>query len=379
MVISTRTEVENIQDREIEVRKTTLDLLDKIWTKIGSAKQANSLIAGITRMTRHALNASASSLFLIDEDNQELLLKFASGFIGKPKRNFLIDGQAGITGWVARSGKPLVVNNVDKDPRLYRFANKVYGFAAKSIICAPLIVHRKIIGVIEVANKVGRVDFNNHDLQTLIGVASTIALAIENVRLNECLQDYYKSTVNALVSLADAKETAGRGHSKRVSEYALMAATNLSLSREHKQTIEYASVLHDIGKLAIPDRILNKSDRPTDEEWKIIRRHPEIGYNLLREIPFLVEASLLILYHHERYDGKGYPCGLKGEAIPIGARLIAVADAFDNMTIEHPYHNALDNKQAFVELNKNIRSQFCPLALRAFIIGFSTKTVTSLK
>jgi len=290
--------------------------------------------------------------------------------VGKPIRHFPINGQAGITGWVTRCGKPLVVNNVDKDPRLNRFANKVYGFATKSIICAPLIVHRKVIGVIEVANKVGRADFSEPDLQTLIGVATTAALAIENIRLNECLQGYYKSTVNALVSLADAKETTGRGHSKRVSKYALMGATNLSLSEEHKQTIEYAAILHDIGKLAIPDSILNKSDNLTSEEWEIIRKHPEIGSNLLRGIPFLVEASLLILYHHERYDGKGYPCGFKGEAIPIGARLIAVADAFDNITTEHAYRTALDNKQAFVELSRHIRSQFCPLAVRAFFSGF---------
>ena len=248
MVTVAGTEVENTESRETGIGATSLDLLDKIWRKIGSAKKANSLISGITRMTRRALNASASSLFLIDEENQELLLKFASGLAGKPKkRNFQINGQTGITGWVARSGKPLVVNNVNKDPRLYKFTNKVYGFTTKSIVSAPLIIHGKTIGVIEVANKVGAVDFNRQDLQTLIGVATTTALAIENVHLNECLQDYYKSTVNALVSLADAKETTGRGHSKRVSEYALMAATNLSLGCSiifmKKAVISFTSLL----------------------------------------------------------------------------------------------------------------------------------------
>ena len=159
MIITKRDETQNLQNREMEVSKTTLDLLDKIWRKIGSAKQTNSLIAGITRMTRRALNASASSLFLVNEENQELLLKFADGPVGRQLRRFQINEQAGITGWVARSGKPLVVNNVDKDPRFNRLANKVYGFATKSIICAPLIIHRKVIGVIEVANKVGRSRF----------------------------------------------------------------------------------------------------------------------------------------------------------------------------------------------------------------------------
>ncbi len=103
------------------------------------------------------------------------------------------------------------------------------------------------------------------------------------------------------------------------------------MSREELEILEYAGILHDIGKLAIPDGLLNKSDSLTNEEWEIIRKHPVIGFNLLKGTPFLKEASRLILYHHEKYDGKGYPDGLKGEAIPIGARLIAVADAFDTI------------------------------------------------
>lgn len=355
---------------EMEVSKTTFDLLDNIWRKIGSDKQANSVITGIIRMTRRALNASASSLFLVDEDSQELLLKFGVGQIEGQLRRFQIDSQAGITGWVARSGKPLLKNDVVNNPRYNRLANRVYGFPAKSIISAPLIVHRKVIGVIEVANKVGRPDFTELDLKNLIGVATTAALVIENVRLNECLQDYYKSTVNALVSLADAKETAGSGHSKRVAEYALIGATSLNLSEKQKHNIEYAAILHDIGKLAIPDSILNKPNNLTEEERETMNKHTEIGCNLVKGIPFLEEASQLILFHHERYDGTGYPHQLKGEAIPIGARLIAVADAFDNMTTEHAYREAWDMKRAFIELNRHARSQFCPAAVKAFFSGF---------
>jgi putative nucleotidyltransferase with HDIG domain len=264
----------------------------------------------------------------------------------------------------------LIVNDVDKDPRFNRLIDEVYGLATRSIICAPLIVHRKVIGVLKVVNKAGGADFGMQDLQTLAAVATTAALTEENLRLSECLQDSYKSTINALVSLVDAKETTAGGHSKRVAKYALMGATDLSLREEEKQTIEYAAILHDIGKLAIPDSILNKSDTLNDEEWSIMRRHPEIGYKLLKKIPFLEEASCLILNHHERYDGNGYPYGQKGEAIPLGSRLIAVADAFDNMTTEHAYRAALNYKQAFTELNGYARIQFCPVAVKAFYCGF---------
>jgi putative nucleotidyltransferase with HDIG domain len=360
----------NIQEKESKMNQASLDLLNKIWKKVGSTKRSFTLLTSITQMTRYALNASVSSLFLLDEKSQELLLRCTDGPAEKQLRRFQINNQAGITGWVARNGRPLIVNDADKDQRFNRLIDEVYGLATKSIICAPLIVQRKVIGVIKVINKAGGADFGEQDLQTLIGVATTAALAIENARLNECLQDSYKSTINALVSLADAKETTGGGHSKRVAKYALMGATNLSLSEEEKQTIEYAAILHDIGKLAVPDSILNKSDTLTYEERRIMRSHSEIGYNLLKAVPFLEEASRLILYHHERYDGKGYPYGLKGEAIPIGARLIAVADAFDNMTTEHTYRAALTKKHAFNELTKYANTQFCPVAVKAFYSGF---------
>ena len=157
---------------------------------------------------------------------------------------------------------------------------------------------------------------------------------------------------------------------------ALLGAAGMSYTGKTKQMIEYAAILHDIGKLSIPDSILNKAENPNDEEWEIIRQHPVVGHELLKEIPMLQEASKLILYHHERYDGSGYPQGLGGEDIPMGARLIAVADAFDNMTTEHSYRKALSGNKAFAELNRCSGSQFCPVAIKAFKAGFLKSRVS---
>jgi putative nucleotidyltransferase with HDIG domain len=362
--------MQNLREKETMINNMNFDLLDKIWRKVGSAKRSDTLISSITQMTRYALNASISSIYLLDEKNQELLLRCSNGPTDRQIKRFQINNQGGITGWVARNGQPLIVNDVEKDSRYNRLIDDVYGLAMRSIICAPLLVHRKVIGVIKAVNKVGGDDFGMQDLQTLAAVATTAALTEENLQLSECLQDSYKSTINALVSLVDAKETTGGGHSKRVARYALMGANSLELPENEKQTIEYAAILHDIGKLAIPDDILNKSDALTREEWSVMRRHPEIGYKLLNKIPFLEEASRLILNHHEKYDGSGYPYGEKGEAIPMGSRLIAVADAFDNMCTEHAYRPALHYRQAFDELNRNARIQFCPVAVKAFRTGF---------
>jgi putative nucleotidyltransferase with HDIG domain len=183
--------------------------------------------------------------------------------------------------------------------------------------------------------------------------------------MNTYLVSSFKGTVCAVMSLADAREISGSGHSKRVSEYALGAARELKLPEEDLLNIEYASIFHDIGKLALPDRLLNKVEDLTDEEWVRIRRHPVTGYILLRDVPFLREAARLVLYHHERYDGLGYPEGLKGDAIPLGARIIAVADAYAYMTTGHAYQEALTQGQAVAEMSIYENSQFCPVAVKA--------------
>ena len=362
--------MQNTQQKKKVTTGTRLDLLNKIWNEVGSAKQLDSIIASIAQMARYALRASFSSLYLLDEKNQELYLRCSNTSMENQLKRFKIHDQAGITGWVALNAQPLIVNNINKEPRFNRLVDDVYGSPAKSIICVPLIVHRKVIGVIKLINKTNGTDFSWQDLQTLTAVATTAALTVENLRLNECLQDSYASTVNALVSLADAKEVTGGGHSKRVADYALMGAKALSLSDSEIRTIKYAAVLHDIGKLAIPDKILNKSDALTSEEWRIMHNHPTIGFKLLKEIPFLEEASRLILSHHEKYDGSGYPYGIRGENIPLGARLIAIADAFDNMTTERIYRKAMSKKDAILEINKYAGSQFCPVAAKAFSSQF---------
>lgn len=362
--------MQRLRNKATQVNTRKLELLEKIWNRIRPEEKEDQFMTNIMRMAHNALSASASLLLLVDEEKQELFLKFADGPVKQKLRRLHVDRQSGIAGWIVQNGKPLVVNDAEKNKNYYRLIDNATSFKTRSIIGVPLIIDDKVIGVIEVLNKLDGSDFNRNDLRILTGMATTAALAIEKVRLNASLFDAYKNTIKALVLLADSKETSGRGHSKRVSEYSLMAATNMSLSVKEKETIEYAAILHDIGKLSIPDSVLNKSGKLSDEEWDLIRRHPVVGFDLLRDIPFLHGASRLILYHHERYDGSGYPHGLRGEMIPMGARLLAVADAFDHMTTEHAYRAALNTQHAFAELHRCTNRQFCPVAVKAFSSGF---------
>ncbi len=351
--------------------KARLELIYEVSKTVGSVSRMTQLLEKIIKMTQQTLNASASSILLFGDNDQELFFEVASGPVGKALRRVRVNAKCSIAGWVAHTGKPLIVNDVNRDQHFDRIIDKVTGFVTSSLICAPLIVHRKIMGVIEVINKLDGSDFNEQDLEAVVSVAATAAMAIENTRLHQTVLDAYKSTVATLAGAIDAKDPYTRGHSQRVKEYALLGGKSLSFPVEEMETLEYAGILHDVGKIAIDARILNKPDTLTPSEWNIMREHPVMGANLLKEIPFLEKASELVLYHHERYDGTGYPAGLKGEDIPMGARIIAVADAFDTMTTDRSYRPALTVDYAISELFDCSGTQFCPIAVEAFVSGFS--------
>lgn len=198
---------------------------------------------------------------------------------------------------------------------------------------------------------------------------------IENSKLNQKVRDGYKSTIKALAASIDAKDHYTRGHSQRVTEFALLAATSLPALQDKLEILEYAGILHDIGKIGIPDSILIKSGPLTPEEWKIMRQHPVIGASIIENIPFLEEARKLALHHHERYDGRGYPEGLAGEDIPLGSRVLAVADSFDSMTSDRAYRKAMSKKDAIKELRKNCGTQLCPVAVEAFVSSLESNHI----
>jgi len=198
-------------------------------------------------------------------------------------------------------------------------------------------------------------------------------MSIENTKLNQKVVDGYKSTIRALAASIDAKDPYTRGHSQRVTEYALLGATSLLMSQEELEILENAGILHDIGKIGIPDSILRKPSSLTTEEWRMVHEHPVIGANIIKDVPFLEESRKLVRHHHEKYDGTGYPDGLIGDDIPLGARLLAVADSFDSMTSDRAYRVALSTEDALKELQKCVGTQFCPIAVETFISGFNRR------
>lgn len=184
--------------------------------------------------------------------------------------------------------------------------------------------------------------------------------------LLEGLATAHEETVDGLVSALDLREHHTGMHSQRVREYTLLIAEQLGVSEQVRHDIAYGALLHDVGKIAVPDHILLKRGRLTDEEWTEVRKHPEEGYRILRCVPFLRNAAVIVRAHHERIDGSGYPRGLKGGEIPLGARLFAVADVYDALTSDRPYRAASCYEQAAAEIMAGLGSHFAPTAVAAF-------------
>ena len=185
--------------------------------------------------------------------------------------------------------------------------------------------------------------------------------------LSSQMRAAYMESTNALIKAVDAKDPFAREHSKNVSYYAVAIARYLHLSEQEIEVIRYGALLHDIGKISVRDEILVKKEKLTNKEFEILKKHPEVGVNILKEVKFLEKEIPIILYHHERYDGKGYPQGLKAREIPIGARIIAVVDAFDAMISGRTYKKQITWNRAIEELEKGKGTQFSPEVVDAFL------------
>jgi len=184
-----------------------------------------------------------------------------------------------------------------------------------------------------------------------------------------CLRDAYGATVRSLIAALDARDRDTCGHSERVAELAIEIAAEMGVPRESDEAryIEWGSLLHDVGKIAVPDAILRKPSSLSEEEWAIMRAHPLAGYEILRSVDFLAPAAEIVLSHHERFDGTGYPAGLVGDDIPLGSRIFAIADAFDAMTADRVYRQGVSAEETLAELVRNSGTQFDPAAVRAFL------------
>jgi response regulator RpfG family c-di-GMP phosphodiesterase len=228
----------------------------------------------------------------------------------------------------------------------------------------PLIIEGQIFGILSIKTPVVLTTDDEHKILYLL---QRTAERMENVVLYQELYDSILSTLYGMAKIMDARDPYTSQHSTRVTSLSIMQADYLSLGEIDRDILYISSKLHDIGKVGIPDSILLKPGPLTQEEFSIVKKHPDIGADILKSISIMQRETEIIRYHHERYDGKGYPSGIKGDEIPLLSRIIALADTFDAMTSERPYRRALSTKEAILEINRCKGTQFDPYLAESFI------------
>jgi HD-GYP domain-containing protein (c-di-GMP phosphodiesterase class II) len=203
--------------------------------------------------------------------------------------------------------------------------------------------------------------------QNRTSIASKTLFSLSEPSVNANAEAEVLSTIYALAATLEARDKYTYGHSRRVSRFSVSVAEALNLRPEQVATISTAALLHDIGKIGIPDHVLNKDGTLLEEEWDLLRTHPRLSATIIGHVPSLNACLAAVRHHHERWDGTGYPAGLKGEAIPIEARILSVTDAFEAMISNRPYRGPLTYKNAITELEACAGAQFDPTVVKAFI------------
>ncbi len=260
----------------------------------------------------------------------------------------------------------IVANDASHDAR-FSAAESVMAMKLRSVMCAPLVSKGAVLGLIYLDNPEKPNCFDENDMALLSALANQSATAIENSRLYEELQKAYHESILALMNTVEAKDPYTRGHSRRTSRYSLGIAQEMKAGEEECKKIKTAAELHDIGKIGVRDLIIGKAGSLSTGEFHSIQAHVLTGENILRPIEYLSFALPTVRHHHEHYDGSGYPDGLKGDEIPLGARIVAVADAFDAMTTQRPYNEPMPMRKALEELKSSGGKQFDPVVVDALV------------
>lgn len=316
-----------------------------------SKKDLKDIFLLTVEKAKELLNADRATLYLYESDTKELFSYIATGLTIKEIRLPL---GRGVAGWVIEHMEPVIIDDAYKDSRFFPSVDKQTGYKTKTIICCPLKSSKdEPLGAIQVINKkIGF--FTNNDLEILKLFGEVVSLILENNQLLYENEAMISSFFTALSASIDARDPVTSGHSLRVAKYSVNLAKALNYPPEKVKLIEYAGLLHDIGKIGVQDSILLKPGILTPQEYAIMKSHATKTREILEKIYLPKHLKGLVEYassHHERLDGSGYPLGLKGEQLPQEARILCICDVFDALiSYDRPYKRAMSFEEARVIL-----------------------------
>jgi K+-sensing histidine kinase KdpD len=338
-------------------------LLGYVSERIEPKSELHQLLTIVVQMIAELLSAKIVSFMLLDETRSELFIKVSCGLDERIVGQTRVKVGEGIAGSVAESGLPLLIDNIEKNG-VYESPNKPQ-YETTSLISVPVSLRSVVIGVINVNNKTSGEPFNQDDMNLIASFAERISIALERLETTGDAAGELQGTVDALRMLLQRQVRTGTV--ERTMELAIKTARKLRLNERTIKVIQYTASVHDIGMTRISDDILNKTFRLTPDEVGRIHKHPQMGTDLIKPLEFVELVSNIILHHHERVDGRGYPMGLRGDEIPIGSRILAIVDAYQSMTSDRPYREKMAPEDAIMELVECSGTHFDAEVVDAFV------------
>jgi putative nucleotidyltransferase with HDIG domain len=331
---------------------------------LGHLENEDELLHSILNDAVSALDAQRGAIALADGPDRPLRLRaLATGRRESASRHPFSQSLAQRC---FNQGQSILCQQVNEDAELAR-AQSINDGAMASVLCVLLRTPRRRLGVLHLDRGPFQKPFTQDDLHLADGLAANVSAGIESAQLLQKQRELFVSTITVLAQAVELKDDYTGGHTARVTKYSELLARQMNLSAEDLNWIRFGTPLHDIGKIGIDDAILRKPGKLTPEEFRIMQSHTVKGAVILGSVPDLAPVIPIVRSHHERWDGKGYPDGLAGTAIPQLARIVAVADTFDAMTSDRPYRKGMPSEVAFAEVAKQSGLQFDPECAAAFL------------
>ena len=343
------------QDTQSDYNQRLRTVLD-VTKAFRSIIHLDVLLDTIVRTAAETVGTEAGSILLMDED-QKLCFHSAYGTKASEVKPMVVTAGEGIAGWVAKTRRPALVNDVASDSRFDQRFDESTGFTTVSVLCVPLLIEHRVIGVLELINKRDGAPFEDQDLSILFNLADQAAISIDHVRLRDAQNNYSTHVIEILIGAMDTHVPMKAGHARRVARYANLVGRGMGLDEGELKSLYFGALLHDIGLL--------KLDAFGEWTRERIELHSAFGYELVKPIIFWKDMAPFILHHHERWDGRGYPERLEGAAIPLGARIIGACEAFDIITSEFSYKSPLPYEMALREMEAHSGTQFDPGVIAA--------------
>ena len=362
--------VENLLDVQAhnDRRQQELETLSVIHSTIMAGNDETAVLAEITRRVAELTDAKLCSLVISSSGNGQQLYA-AYGFDEDEFTRLFGDGAPygeGVSGWCILHRRIATASDVLQDPRYDGLRQFALATGYRAAAAAPLEFDEGVMAALVICYGEER-QFAPEELIRLERLARQTELAIRSVRQRESLSRFAFDTALALTEAIESRDPYTGGHCHRIAEHAGRAAHQLVLPPREIETVRMGAALHDVGKIVVPDAILKKPDKLTPDEFVIVKQHCYSGGQICKRVPFLMDVYPIVYHHHERWDGLGYPDGLRGERIPQGARIVAVADAYDSMTSDRPYRKAMSHQAAAEILTDGAGRQWDPTVVRIFL------------